>query len=281
MTAFWYLRSRRLRRLLAALAVAGMLLAFAAPIGIAVLWSLVDPETGWFPPDILPPSLSLSNWRAVLAVPEMGEALATSLIVATAVTLLSAVIGLPSGIALGRREFRLRRLAELLVLAPLMLPAIVLGTGLGAVFIRLGLSQTLIGVVLAQTVVILPLMIRIIAATSQGIPQDLIDAARNLGAGPLATTRTILVPLLLPGLFAGALLSFVASLDEFVLSFVVGMPTVETLPMLLWAYMGGRSSILTSGAVVTLTLLLPTLVLLFVAERALKQEHLAAGLGKA
>ncbi len=124
-------------------------------------------------------------------------------------------------------------------------------------------------------------MIRIIAATSQGIPQDLMDAARNLGAGPLATTRTILVPLLLPGLFAGALLSFVASLDEFVLSFVVGMPTIETLPMPLWAYTGGRSSILTSGAVVTLTLLLPTLVLLFVAERTLKQEHVAAGLGKA
>lgn len=281
MTAFWYLRSRRLRRLLAALAIAGVVLAFVVPVAVAVLWSLVDPATGWFPPDILPRSLSLANWRAVLAVPEMAEALATSLTVAAAVTLLSAVVGLPTGIALGQRDFRFRRLAELLVLTPLMLPGIVLATGLGAVFIRLGLSQTLIGVVLAQAVVVLPLMIRVIAATSQGIPQDLIDAARNLGAGPLATTRTILVPLLLPGLFAGALLSFIASLDEFVLSFVVGMPTVETLPMLLWNYMGGRSSILTSGAVVTLTLLLPTLVLLFVAERALKQEHLAAAFGKA
>ena len=84
-----------------------------------------------------------------------------------------------------------------------------------------------------------------------------------------------------PGLLAGAILAFVGSLEEFILTFVVGMPSVQTLPMLLWAYLGGRSSIQTYAAVVSLTLLAPTLVMLFIVERVLKQEHLAAGFGKA
>ncbi|MCX7349095.1 MAG: ABC transporter permease, partial [Alphaproteobacteria bacterium] len=67
----------------------------------------------------------------------------------------------------------------------------------------------------------------------------------------------------------------------FILSFVVGMPAVQTLPMLLWAYLGGRSVIQTYAAVVALTLIAPTLIILFLAERLLKQEHLAAGFGKA
>ncbi len=94
-------------------------------------------------------------------------------------------------------------------------------------------------------------------------------------------TRYILVPMVAPGLFAGALLSFVGSLEEFILTFVVGMPTVQTLPILLWGYLGGRSSIFTYAAVVSLALLIPTLIMLFVVERVLKQEYLAAGFGKA
>jgi ABC-type spermidine/putrescine transport system permease subunit II len=278
---FWFIRSARIRWLLAGLIFAGAALVFALPILVAVFWSLVDPEVGWFPPDVIPPSLSLANWRALLAVPEMADAFVTSFTIAVLVTLLSAVLGLPTGFALGRRPLKLRRLLELLVLTPLMLPSIVLATGLGSVFIRIGLAQTISGVVLAQTVVVLPFMIRIVAATLGGVPQDVIDAARNLGAPPLAMARYILVPMVAPGLFAGALLSFIGSLEEFILTFVVGMPTVQTLPILLWSYLGGRSSILTYAAVVSLALLIPTLIMLFVVERVLKQEYLAAGFGKA
>jgi multiple sugar transport system permease protein/putative spermidine/putrescine transport system permease protein len=254
---------------------------FVLPIFVAVMWSLVDPEVGWFPPHVVPASLSLANWRALLAVPEMSDAFFTSFTIAVMVTVLSAVLGLPTGFAIGRRQLRLRRVLELLVLTPLMLPSVVLATGLGSIFIRLGLSQTVPGVVLVQTVVVLPFMIRIVAATLGGVPQDVIDAARNLGAKPLSLARHILIPMVAPGLFAGALLSFIGSLEEFILTFVVGMPTIQTLPILLWAYLGGRSSILTYAAVVSLALLIPTLIMLFVVERVLKQEYLAAGFGKA
>jgi multiple sugar transport system permease protein/putative spermidine/putrescine transport system permease protein len=281
MTPVWSLRSPLIGWCLGFTVLAGAALVFALPLATAVLWSLVDPEVGWFPPHILPASLSLANWRDMLAVPELEEALGRSFLIAVLVTSLCAILGLPTGYALGRGRFPGRRAIEVLVLTPLMMPGIVLAIGLGGIFMQIGLSQTLAGVVLVQTAVILPLSIRIIAATAQSIPADLIDAATNLGAGPAALARHILVPLLLPGLLAAALLSFIASLEEFLLSFVVGMPTIQTLPMLLWAYLGGRSAILSYAAVVTVALLIPTLLVLVVVERVLKQEYLAAGFGKA
>jgi ABC-type spermidine/putrescine transport system permease subunit II len=250
------------------------------PLTVGVLWSLVDPEAGWFPPAILPPSLSLANWRAILSVPEAGHAFVMSFVIAPIVTALCSVLAVPTGYALGRRHLRARRTIELLILAPIILPGIVLATGVGSMFIRMGLSHTIAGVVLVQTVVLLPFMIRIVAATFEGVPQDLIDAARNLGAGPWALTRHVLIPMVKPGLFAGGLFTFIGSLEEFTLTFIVGMPQVQTLPVLLWAYLGGRSTIFTYAAVITMILLAPTILLMFVAERALKQEYLAAGFGK-
>jgi multiple sugar transport system permease protein/putative spermidine/putrescine transport system permease protein len=280
MNGLWFIRSRRLRWLTGGLVLGATILVFVCPMLVAVLWSLVDPNVGWFPPHVLPASLSLDNWRALFAVPELSQAFVTSFIIAVLVTLLSLLLGFPTSYAIARRNLKHRRLIELLVLLPLTLPSVVLATGLGSVFMRLGLSQTLAGVVLAQCIVVMPFTIRILTATLSGVPQDLIDAASNLGGGPLAVARRVLLPMVIPGLFAAALLGFVNSLEEFLLSFVVGMPTVQTLPMLLWAYLGGRSSIQTYAAVVSLVLLVPTLAMLFVAERVLKQEHLAAGFGK-
>ena len=281
MNPVWIIRGRFARSALGLAIVGVAALAFMLPIVTAVLWSLVDPDVGWFPPDVVPASLSLANWDHMLAIPELLESLGRSLVIAVLVTLLCTVLGLPTGFSLGRGRARYMRVIEVLVLTPLMMPGIVLAVGLGAVFIRIGLSQTVLGVVLVQTVVILPVTIRIVAATARAIPGDLLDAARNLGAGSFAVGRHVVVPLLIPGILAAALLSFIGSLEEFLLSFVVGMPKVQTLPMLLWAYLGGRSAILSYAAVVALVLLVPALVVLAVVERFLKQEYLAAGFGKA
>ena len=281
MNPVWIIRGRFARSALGLAIVGVAALAFMLPIVTAVLWSLVDPDVGWFPPDVVPASLSLANWDHMLAIPELLESLGRSLVIAVLVTLLCAVLGLPTGFSLGRGRARYMRVIEVLVLTPLMMPGIVLAVGLGAMFIRIGLSQTVLGVVLVQTVVILPVTIRIVAATARAIPGDLLDAARNLGAGSFAVGRHVVVPLLIPGILAAALLSFIGSLEEFLLSFVVGMPKVQTLPMLLWAYLGGRSAILSYAAVVALVLLVPALVVLAVVERFLKQEYLAAGFGKA
>ena len=130
-----------------------------------------------------------------------------------------------------------------------------------------------------QTVVVLPLAIRIIAATAQSIPADVIDAATNLGAGPGALAQHILAPLLLPGLLAGG--GGAAQLHRQ----PGGIPALfrgrhahdpDPAHAALGHFFGGRSAILSYAAVVTVALLVPTLLVLVVVERFLKQEYLAA-----
>ena len=123
-------------------------------------------------------------------------------------------------------------------------------------------------------------MIRILAATIEAIPNDLIAAARTLGAGPLAIARYILIPLAWPGFIAGGLLTFVSSFEEFEKTFIIGSPFVQTLPVILWTYLGGRGIIFPNAAVVTFILLVPMLIVFFLAGRVLRDDVLASGMGK-
>ena len=126
--------------LIAALFFGLTLIGLIVPMIVGVLWSLVNPRAGWFPPNLVPPSLSLDNWRAMFSVPEMGEAAVASFTIAPLVTALCAALALPTGFALGRRAVPFRRAIEFLVLAPIIMPGIVIATGLGSMFIRFGPS---------------------------------------------------------------------------------------------------------------------------------------------
>jgi multiple sugar transport system permease protein/putative spermidine/putrescine transport system permease protein len=255
-------------------------LTLGLPVVVAALWSLMDPKTGWFAPDILPPSLALDHWRGALSDRAIPAAFVTSLGIGVAVTLLTGVLALPTAYALAKLPFRMKRAVELFVLAPLIVPGIIVAVGIGSLFFRLGLVYTIPGVILVQTIGTLPFMIRVLAATIEGIPDDLLHAARTLGAGPLAVARHILVPVAGPGFLAGGLLTFIASFEEFEKTFIIGSPFVQTLPVILWTYLGGRVIVFPTAAVVTFVLLVPMLVIFFLADRVLRDDVLAAGMGK-
>ncbi len=209
------------------------------------------------------------------------RSIAVSLFISAVVMALSAVLALPTAYALAKIPFRAKRAVEMFVLAPLIVPGLIVGVGIGYVFFRVGLAYTIPGVILAQTIGTLPFMIRVLAATLEGVPADLIHAARTLGASPLRVGWHVLVPLAWPGFIAGGLLSFVASFEEFEKTFVVGSPLVETLTVKLWATLGGKVMIFPNAAVVTFIVLVPTVIIFFLAERALRNDSaLAAGMGK-
>jgi len=251
------------------------------PMLVAVAWSLVDPRTGWFAPAIVPPSISTHHWERMLADPGLVESIVTSLGISVAVTALTAVLALPTAYALAKIPFRGRKAIELFILAPLIVPGLIVGIGVGILFLRAGLAYSIPGVILAQTIGTLPLMIRILAAALEAIPSEVIHAARTLGATPMSVARHLLVPLAWPGFLAGGLLSFIGSFEEFEKTFIVGAPEVQTLTIKLWAYLGGRLIIFPNAAVVTFILLVPTLLIFFLAERAARNDAvLAAGMGK-
>lgn len=260
---------------------AALTLTLVLPLAMAFLWSLVDPRTGWFAPDLVPRSLAGAHWQTALGDRGLARTVLLSLGISASVMLLSAVLALPTAYALAKVPFRGKRLVELFILAPLIVPGLIVGVGVGVIFFRLGLAHSVPGVILAQTIGTLPFMIRVLSATLETVPNDLIHAARTLGAGPFQVARHILVPLAWPGFVAGGLLSFVASFEEFEKTFIVGAPVIETLTIRLWSVMGGKVVIFPNAAVVTFILLVPTVIVFFLAERAMKNERaLAAGMGK-
>jgi len=260
---------------------AALVLVLVVPLAVVVLWSLVDPVTGWFAPELVPASLSLVHWERTFENRGIAESLATSLFISTIVTALSGAIALPTAYALAKLPFRAKRLVEMFVLAPLIVPGLVVGIGVGTLFFRLGLAFTLTGVILVQTIGTLPLMIRILAASLEAIPNELVHAGRSLGASPLKVGIWIIVPLAWPGFLAGGLLSFVTSFEEFEKTFIVGSPVVQTITLKLWQAMGGQVVAFPNAAVVTFILLTPVLVI-FVLATVLgrNQNALSAGMGK-
>ena len=250
------------------------------PLAVIALWAFHDPKVGWFPPNILPTSLSLSPWREVLSDRHILPAAGLSLVIACVVTTLTGLLAFPTAWAMARFPFRLKRTIEVFVLAPMIVPGIVVAISLGEIFFVTGLAGTVAGIVLIQTVGTLPLMIRILYATLEGIPEELLLAARTLGASYRRAVLRIALPLAWPGFAAGGLLNFISSFEDFEKTFMVGAPQVQPLAVRLWSYLGGEILVLPTAAVVTFLLLGPMIIVFVITERITREDVMAAGLGK-
>lgn len=272
-------RKLTLGRFLALLIIALLIVWTAVPLFMAVMWSLVNPDDPWSPPAVLPPSLSLAQWEYVFTYSEIVKAVTTSFALAPLVTVLSFLLALPTAYALGRFAFPGKEALRILILLPIVMPPMVIAMFLSRVFNGMGLSQTFFGLVIGHTLLAMPYMLRILATAFEAIPQDVIDAARNLGAGRIALARHVLVPMVLPALFAGSVFTFITSLEEFNLTFVIGTPTFQTIPTVLFDYLGYHF-VRTNAAVVSIILMVPSVALLFITERFLKTEYLSSAFGK-
>ena len=249
------------------------------PILMAVMWSLVDPKNPWSYPNVFPPGFSLAQWKFVFDYTNIGRALRTSYSIAPLAVLLSLVLSLPTSYVLGRKRIPGKKLFMLVVLLPIIMPGMVVALFLSRVFAAFGLSQTFFGLVLAHTLMSIPYMIRVMTTSFQAIPQDVIDAAENLGANTFVKIRDIFLPMIRPGLLAGMIFAFTVSIEEFNLTFIIGTPTFETIPTILYSFMG-YNFIRTNASVVALLMMTPNIIMLFIVERFLKSDYLAASLGK-
>jgi len=272
-------RKLTLGRFLALLIIALLVVWTAVPLFMAVMWSLVNPDDPWSPPAVLPPSLSLAQWEYVFTYSEIVKAVTTSFALAPLVTILSFLLALPTAYGIGRFAFPGKEALRILILLPVVMPPMVIAMFLSRVFNFMGLSQTFLGLIIGHTLLAMPYMLRILATAFEAIPQDVIDAARNLGAGRIALARHVLVPMVLPALFAGSVFTFITSLEEFNLTFVIGTPTFQTIPTVLFDYLGYHF-VRTNAAVVSIILMVPSVALLFITERFLKTEYLSSAFGK-
>jgi putative spermidine/putrescine transport system permease protein len=266
------MRTDRLRSLAAAALAIGLILPFL-PLAI---WSVAH---GWRFPDLLPRETSTKAWAyAFSGIAGVLESFALTTFIALATTLLAALIGVPAGRALGLHRFKGKALVTLLLLAPAILPGLAVVFGLHGIFLRLGLTGTVSGVILAHLIPVLPYMTLVMAAVFANFDPAFEDQARSLGASPLQTFRHVTLPAILPGLLTGALFSFLVSWSQYLLTLAIGGGRVETLPLLLFSFVSsGRNDV--TGAI-ALLYILPGLVILLVTARAVtgRGAALAAGL---
>ncbi|MFI6597547.1 ABC transporter permease [Nonomuraea sp. NPDC050536] len=182
-----------------------------------------------------------------------------SLQIAFQVTLVSLVLGTAAALGMVRGRYPLRSLVSALVMAPVLVPYVIIGLAVYAVFLRAGLTQTPVGFILVHTALAVPYVIITVSSALMSFDRRLEQAAMNLGAGPVTTFARVTLPLIAPSLASGALFAFVTSFDEVVTSVFLSGPDLTTLPVRMWS--GVRVQIDPTVAAVSSMLLMITLAL--------------------
>jgi spermidine/putrescine transport system permease protein len=190
-----------------------------APLVILLIFSFNDRELVSFPWE----GFTLRWYQTFIDNPEILTALRVSVVVATLTAVVTTILAIPASIALVRRRFFGKGLVSGVMLAPLVIPLVVLGTALLILFNTLGIPFSPLTIAIGHIVIALPFAILTLVPRLERIPAALEEASRDLGAGWLTTFRQVTFPLMLPAIFSAFLLSFVISFDEVVIaSFVAG-----------------------------------------------------------
>ncbi|SIT45045.1 Spermidine/putrescine transport system permease protein PotC [Paraburkholderia ribeironis] len=159
-----------------------------------------------------------------------------SLIVGVATTALSASIGTAAALGLRQRLLPGRSLLMSFILAPMVVPTIVTGAGTYFVFAKVGLVDNLWGLIAAHTALGIPFVVVTVLASVSGLDRSFERAGAIMGAPPWMVFRKVTLPLIMPGVTAGAVLAFITSFDEVVFAlFLLPSPQYFTLPRQMWS----------------------------------------------
>jgi putative spermidine/putrescine transport system permease protein len=247
------------------------------PLVPLAIWSFAR---GWRFPDLLPQTWTLNAWHYALSdASGVVDSLGLTIGISLSVTLLSVLLGVPAGRALGMYQFRGKRVVELMILAPVIVPGIAVALGIHAVFIWLGLTNTVAGVMLVHLVPTLPYMVLVMAGIFANHDPAFEQQARSLGAGPVQTFWYVTLPAILPGVIVGGMFAFLVSWSQYILTLLIGGGRVVTLPLLLFNFAtSGRNDI--AGAIGMIYILPGILILLFTARYLSGQNAAVTGFGR-
>ena len=176
---------------------------------------------------------TLQHYREVLDIPELLEALKNSVVVASLSTLVAVMLGTAIALALTRYRFRGRAGLNLFIFLPMATPEIVMGVSLLALFVTVNVNRGFPTILIAHIMFSISYVVVTVKARTAGFNREIEDAARDLGATPWTTFWTVTFPLIFPGVLAAALLAFVLSIDDYVITTFNAGGTI-TLP--LWIY---------------------------------------------
>ena len=176
---------------------------------------------------------TLKWYRQLFGINDLTDALINSLTIGLLTTVIAVVLGTLMGVALGRFRFRGVGSVNLLLFANIAAPEVVLGAALLSLFLTLNIPRGYVTILIAHVMFSVAYVVVTVRARMSGMDPALEEAARDLGAGPVSTFFRVTLPVIMPGVTAGALLAFALSIDDYIItSFNNG--ATQTFP--LWVY---------------------------------------------
>jgi spermidine/putrescine transport system permease protein len=209
----------------------GLVIAFVyAPVLVVAAYSFNDSRVAleWR-------GFTLAWYRSLFESPQIAAALRNTLIVSLASTAVATVLGAMVAMGIHFLRFPGRRALQGLLYLPVVMPDIVMAVGLLAFYVAIGLSLGRTSVILAHVAFQISFVALVVGGRLQGFSVSLIEAARDLGAGPAQVLRRVILPLALPGIVAGAIVALTLSVDDFLITYFTAGSGASTLPIRIYA----------------------------------------------
>lgn len=214
------------------------------PLIVLLLWSVAG---RWPWPALLPETWSLRTLRELLlGSASLPRLLGSSIGLALVVAVLGTVIGVLTARATELHTFRGKGLVKLGSFLPLLVPGTVFAMGIQITLIRLGLSDTVTGVILVHLITALPYCITIMTDVTRQVGCRLEEQAMVLGAGPFRAFFQVTLPTLLPGILSSVSMGFILSYSQYFTTLMVGGGRVKTIALVLVPYIQSGDRALSS-----------------------------------
>lgn len=179
--------------------------------------------------------VTLGWYETIFASAEWRTTILNSFVIGLSATAIATVLGTLAAIGISRPSFPFRGLIVPILIAPMIIPIVVVAVSLYQVFAPLGLANSHTGVILAHAALGTPFVVITVTARLMAFDNNLARAAASLGASPLTAFRRVMLPQILPGVATGGIFAFATSFDEVVVILFIGGTEQRTIPRQMWA----------------------------------------------
>ncbi|AGB41495.1 ABC-type sugar transport system, permease component [Halobacteroides halobius DSM 5150] len=220
-------------------------------------------------------NFTLEHWKGVIQSGRLWAPLSKSFIVATGTAIISMIIAAPGAYVISRMDRKIKYITIISLFFTRMFPAVGIALPVSVEFIKLGLLDTNLGLILAHLIKVLPFLAWILVGTFETIPQDLEKAASVDGASKMQILLKVVFPIALPGIAVGTMFAWLQSWNEFTYALYMTLAD-KTLPLQVFYYVN-RGGVFATAAYATI-LTIPVAIITFFLQKYMKSGYLSGAI---
>ncbi len=221
---------------------------------------------------------SLRWFYAILDNPHFIDAFYLSVLLGTVSATIAVGMAVPASLAFARYEFKGKGAIMAFFMSSLMVPHIVLGVAFLSFLTKVGIYGSFIGLVMTHVIIIMPYALRLVLSAVTGMDRSAEDAAVSLGASNWTVFRRVTIPMIIPGIAGGWVLSFITSFDEVTMTVFVASPSTTTLPVRMYEHITETIDPLIAS--LSATMIFITIILMAILDRFFGLDNILVGKGK-